>query len=125
MDETGGLGGKLSVLLVQLPPGLAFDPEVAQTFFADLATRTPVRIVCEPRHPAWCEPDADALLARLKIARVAADPARVPAAARPGGWRGMTYIRLHGSPLMYRSSYNRDQLQEYARALVAERDRGA
>lgn len=39
------------------------------------------------------------------MARVAADPARVPAAAVPGGWRGITYYRLHGSPKMYYSAY--------------------
>ena len=35
----------------------------------------------------------------LRVARVAADPAKVPAAAEPGGWRGLAYYRLHGSPV--------------------------
>lgn len=39
------------------------------------------------------------------MARVAADPARVPAAAEPGGWPGLAYYRLHGAPRMYYSSY--------------------
>ncbi|HYE27200.1 MAG TPA: hypothetical protein VEA61_03055, partial [Allosphingosinicella sp.] len=33
-------------------------------------------------------------LAALRIARVAADPAPVPAGADPGGWRGLAYFRL-------------------------------
>ena len=36
---------------------------------------------------------------------MAADPARCDGADRPGGWRGLSYWRLHGSPVMYRSSY--------------------
>lgn len=40
------------------------------------------------------------------VARVAADPACVPAAARPGGWRGLSYYRMHGSPKVYYSSYS-------------------
>jgi uncharacterized protein YecE (DUF72 family) len=35
------------------------------------------RIACEPRHPSWFDDGADALLARLEVARVAADPAVV------------------------------------------------
>jgi uncharacterized protein YecE (DUF72 family) len=54
------------------------------------------------------------LLARLRIARVAADPARVPAAAEPGGWMGMVYYRLHGSPRTYYSAYS----EEYLAALA-------
>jgi uncharacterized protein YecE (DUF72 family) len=50
---------------------------------------------------------------------VAADPARVPAAAEPGGWRGLSYFRLHGSPAMYRSSYRDGRLEGYASAVAA------
>jgi uncharacterized protein YecE (DUF72 family) len=71
-------------------------------------------IACEPRHPSWFEAGADALLERRGVARVAADPARVPAAATPGGWRGLAYFRLHGSPVMYRSSYRDGRLEAYA-----------
>jgi uncharacterized protein YecE (DUF72 family) len=81
-------------------------------------------MVCEPRHPSWFEPGPDALLARLKVARVAADPAIVPAAASPGGWRGLDYWRLHGSPAMYRSSYDDSRLDLYA-AVLRDAERGA
>jgi uncharacterized protein YecE (DUF72 family) len=36
---------------------------------------------------------------------VAADPGRHPQASGPGGWRGLSYFRWHGSPVIYRSSY--------------------
>jgi uncharacterized protein YecE (DUF72 family) len=119
LDDLAGLGDKLAILLLQLPPKLAFDPEVAEPFLAGLAGASPARLVCEPRHPSWFEPGPDAMLARLEVARVAADPAIVPAAALPGGWRGLSYWRLHGSPRMYRSSYDDGRLDRYA-ALIRE-----
>ena len=98
------LGDKLAVVLVQLPPSLAFDTAVAVPFFDALRARWGGGLACEPRHPSWFEAEPDALLMHHRIARVAADPARVPQAAVPGGWRGLAYYRLHGSPAMYRSS---------------------
>ena len=97
---------------------------MAEAFLRDVRERTSVQLVCEPRHPGWFEPEADALLDRLSVARVAADPAPVPAAALPGGWRGLTYLRLHGSPVMYRSSYDDARLAHYAAVLDAERQAG-
>jgi len=117
LAEAGGLGEKLAVLLVQLPPSLAFAAAVAAPFFAGLAARTEASVVCEPRHPSWFEAEADALLASLRVARVAADPARVPAAAEPGGWRGLAYHRLHGSPRMYYSSYPPESIHALATRL--------
>jgi uncharacterized protein YecE (DUF72 family) len=120
MSEAGGLGPKLAVLLLQLPPSFAFDQHVAASFFATAASVTDVPIVCEPRHPSWFEREAGTLLEAYHVARVAADPARVPDAALPGGWRGTSYIRLHGSPVMYRSAYGKDRLRAYADQVTAE-----
>ncbi|EQB00017.1 DUF72 domain-containing protein [Sphingobium baderi] len=120
LDETSGLGEKLAVLLVQLPPSLSYQSGVAEDFFLELTAATPARIVCEPRHASWFETAPGHLLARLEIARVAADPARVPAAAVPGGWRGLSYWRLHGSPVIYRSPYSAEQLDHYAALLARE-----
>lgn len=123
VDETAGLGEKLAIILIQLPPSLIYEEAVAARFFAALAAATAARIVCEPRHKSWFDEAADAHLARLEVARVAADPARVPAAAEPGGWRGLSYWRLHGSPIVYRSAYDDVALDRIA-ALMA-RERGA
>jgi uncharacterized protein YecE (DUF72 family) len=117
--EVGMLGDKLAVVLVQLPPKLAFDADLARGFFAALAARCDAAIACEPRHPSWFEAEPEALLIEHRIARVAADPAVCEGAARPGGWRGLSYWRLHGSPAMYRSSYA-DRLAAYAAALADE-----
>lgn len=119
LSETGGLGPKLGVLLVQLPPSLAYDADLAGSFFETLKARTAVAIACEPRHPSWFTLQADEQLRGLQVTRVAADPARCEGADQPGGWRGLSYWRLHGSPVMYRSSYA-DRLDGYADALDAE-----
>ncbi|HEY4583631.1 MAG TPA: DUF72 domain-containing protein, partial [Lysobacter sp.] len=83
--EISALGDRLGPVLVQLPPSLAFDAPVADAFFAALRARVATPIVCEPRHPAWFAPELDAFWRRHGVGRVAADPARVPLAALPGG----------------------------------------
>jgi uncharacterized protein YecE (DUF72 family) len=119
IDEVRPLGRKLAVLLVQLPPKLAFDAALAEPFFDDLAGRTTARLACEPRHPSWFEEEADTLLNRVGVARVAADPAVVERAAVPGRCGDLAYWRLHGSPNMYRSSYDEDRLDGYAAQMGA------
>jgi uncharacterized protein YecE (DUF72 family) len=119
LHEISHLDAKLGPLVVQLPPKLAFEAEVARRFFAELRERHQGDLVCEPRHPSWFEPDAERLLIEARVARVAADPARVPAASEPGGWPGLKYWRLHGSPDMYWSAYGLERLQPLAAELRA------
>ena len=118
-QEVQPLGEKLAVLLVQLPPKLALDAEVAERFFDTLRGTLGARIACEPRNASWFTQEADELLDRLRVARVAADPALAAAAAVPGGWHGLSYWRLHGSPAMYRSPYTNEALDGYAAQLRA------
>jgi uncharacterized protein YecE (DUF72 family) len=84
-----------------------------------LRKRTDARLVCEPRHPSWFTPEAERLFADHRIARVAADPAPVPGAEEHGGWAGLRYARLHGSPDMYRSTYDVAALRELATVALA------
>jgi uncharacterized protein YecE (DUF72 family) len=119
VEETRPLQEKLAVFLVQLPPKLEFDETLASDFFGGLASRTAAKIACEPRHVSWFFDEADSLLERLTIARVAADPGICETAARPGGWSGLRYWRLHGSPEIYRSSYM-DRIENYAATLKEE-----
>jgi uncharacterized protein YecE (DUF72 family) len=114
LAQATGLGRKLGVLLFQLPPSLAFDARAAGTFLKVLRKRHAGRVVCEPRHRTWFTPRAEQLLIRYRIARAAADPAVVPAAAEPGGWPGLHYLRLHGAPRIYWSAYEPEQIALYA-----------
>ena len=125
LGEVSGLGGKLGPLLVQLPPSLAFEAETAEGFLRDLRARLDGPVACEPRHASWFAPEVEALLAELCIARVAADPAPVPAAGRPGGWEGLTYLRLHGSPRVYRSAYGEEAIQAAVAVLTARARSGS
>ncbi len=105
-DQVGALGEKLGPVLFQLPPRLEFDAGVAEEFLATLRELTQGLVALEPRHASWFDGEAGDLLRRHEVVRVAADPARVPAAARPGGWMGWRYYRLHGSPKTYWSRYD-------------------
>jgi uncharacterized protein YecE (DUF72 family) len=116
-DESAGLGNGLKVVLVQLPPSLAYDAHAADSFFGVLRRSTEATIVCEPRHASWFTSQADVALADLKVSRVAADPIRAPGASIPGGWKGLRYWRLHGSPKLYYSSYSLEYLQSLASAM--------
>jgi uncharacterized protein YecE (DUF72 family) len=110
LKEVGGLGGKLDVLLLQLPPSFPYDPHVAAAFFARL--RDTAHIACEPRHASWFTEDADACMADHKVARVVADPVVVPGGGEhAGGWTGLHYHRLHGSPRVYYSPYETPRLE--------------
>ena len=120
LHETSALGEKRAVVLVQLPPSFAFDAALADMFFAAVRERYGGALACEPRHPSWFSADADALLRRFATARVAADPAIVPAAAAPGGWNGFCYYRLHGAPRTYYSAYAEAALQALVTRLRAE-----
>lgn len=112
-DEISGLGLKLGILLLQFPAKRMFVEERDQRLFALLADRFAVPVVFEPRHVTWFTDEADTWLMQRRIARVAADPARVVGAELPGGWRGLSYFRLHGSPRIYYSSYAPETLRSF------------
>ncbi len=73
LDQASCLGAKLGVLLLQLPPGLAFDPGIVLPFLDDLRKRHHGAIACEPRHVSWFKANVDAALRERGIARTAAD----------------------------------------------------
>jgi uncharacterized protein YecE (DUF72 family) len=121
LDQVSGLGRRLGCVLVQLPPSLEYDARRAGAFLRMLRARHAGPVALEPRHPTWFQPPVDARLADARVARVAADPARVPAAAEPGGDPSLVYFRLHGSPETYRSSYDDARIAAIAARLRAAR----
>ena len=110
LEEVAGLGSQLGPLLVQLPPSLDLVEEHAEEFLETLRRLYDGPVACEPRHESWFGAAADELMQRHRVARVAADPARVPAAAEPGGFPGLVYYRLHGSPRIYWSDYEPERI---------------
>jgi uncharacterized protein YecE (DUF72 family) len=124
LDETVGLGGKRGPILVQLPPSLAYSDGVVQRFFEGLRRRHAGPIVCEPRHPTWFTRAVERVLVRYTIGRVAADPECAVGGSCPAGWSGIQYFRLHGSPRVYWSNYERETLATIANRLQAAAARG-
>jgi uncharacterized protein YecE (DUF72 family) len=117
VEEVSGLGDKLAVLLVQLPPTSALSKRIANGFFRDLRARIDTDVALEPRHASWFAPGVDDWLAKRRIARVAADPARVAGAGEPAGWTKLAYYRWHGSPRIYYSDYGAAALKALKRRL--------
>ena len=122
--QVASLGPRLGCLLVQLPPSLAFDADIAGAFLCALRERYGGATVLEPRHPTWFTGDADQVLVAQQIARVAADPALSPQAGEPGAWPGVAYYRLHGAPRVYYSTYDALYLERLAVKLRAHERAG-
>lgn len=111
-----GLGEKLGVVLIQLPPTLVFDSRVAGNFFAALRRIYKGHAVCEPRHASWASGAAQSILADHSIARVLTEIPDEKPAPIAKGLPG--YIRLHGAPRRYYSSYSEEQLRQLATFLA-------
>lgn len=117
------LGNKLGCLLVQLPPSLTFERRLVDEFFGMVRDVTDLSVVCEPRNGSWFSTDAEKLLRKRKISRVAADPAIVPQAGECGAWKGLLYYRLHGSPRPYYSAYSASYLAALMKRLRHETEK--
>ena len=124
-EETSGLGEKRGPILVQLPPSFLYPGDIAIRFFDELKATIDGAVVLEPRHASWFEPEVDRMLERQRVSRVAADPARLPAAAIPGGSSDIAYFRLHGSPKIYRSSYDETAIEAQAELVASLSAHGA
>ena len=122
LEQAGGLGERLGCLLVQVPPSLVLDRPVAEAFLRTLRGLQPeVGIAVEPRHASWFTTEGDALLAHWQAARVLADPVLHDAGRMPGGWPGLVYCRLHGSPRTYYSAYQPGVIGALAERIEAAR----
>ena len=122
LEQCMQLRDKLGCLLIQLPPSLSYEPVVARAFFTALRQRFVGNVVLEPRHASWRA--AEGMLQDFEIGRVAADPAVLDAGGTPGGWQGVNYWRLHGSPRIYHSAYGHERVQAFAQLLVRSAEAG-
>jgi uncharacterized protein YecE (DUF72 family) len=117
-----GLREKLALLLVQLPPSLEFDASALESSFSLLRNSSSAAIVCEARHASWFDRNADRLFSALGITRVLADPpiagSPIDAALQTAIAAGQfSYLRLHGQPRRYYSSYSPEYLDGLAARL--------
>lgn len=115
LGDISPLDGKLGPLLCQLPPSLAFGEQDAETAFGTMRAAHQGPIVLEVRHKSWACDRALKLLKRFSIGRVLADPAPVWEVANfplP-----IEYVRLHGTPKLYYSSYSDKELLSFRTVL--------
>ena len=102
------LGKKWETLLLQFPGKMAFHELRMARFYELLRKDFSGKIVVEPRNISWASPVARRLMKEFDIGKVAADPERCPSRGKS------SYYRLHGSPVIYRSSYPKKFLKELA-----------
>ena len=118
LEEIAPLGDKIGPLLCQLPPSLVHDPAVVETALSALRQRFKGKIVIEARHKSWQSPDVLSLLEHHAIDRVLADPAPVwPADTFP---MPPVYVRLHGAPKIYCSTYDEPEIDRFRSLLAAD-----
>lgn len=109
------LGNKCGVLLVQLPPTLAYDPARLEYFLGQIPTW--LRVAMEFRHPSWHRKEVFALLERRQAAYCIMSGAHLPCILRATA--PFIYARLHGpdSHHLYAGSYSDDNLHWWAERL--------
>jgi uncharacterized protein YecE (DUF72 family) len=118
LKDIAPLREKRGPLLCQLPPSLAFDPGEMAVAFKTMRDSDRGPMVIEVRHKSWASDEAASLLKEYAIDRVFADPALVWAVEDFAG--PPLYIRLHGRPKIYYSSYTEEEVMSFSRLLSAE-----
>lgn len=103
------LGTKQGPILWQLPSTLRFDRPLVEDFLAALP---PGRHAFEPRHESFRTDTYFDLLHRNNIAHVVSDAPTFPCIEAVTA--DFAYVRLHGHDELYISSYDDDQLDEWA-----------
>lgn len=138
------LGKKLGPILWQLPPNFAFDPARLEAFFkllprdteqaATIARRhekwltkkrtdtvprahTKLRHALEIRHPSFLVKAFVDLLRAHNVSFVCADTVEWP--RRMDITSDFIYARLHGSEVLYASGYSDNDLDVWARRVIA------
>lgn len=116
ISEIKNLENKFAVLLIQLPGSLHFTSKFSRLLTL-IRKNFDGSIVIEPRSVTWSEKEAIALYRDFEVTKVQADPERCPSPLKLN-FAGMDYYRLHGSPVIYRSSYAEDFLKNIRKKLT-------
>lgn len=118
LKDISALGAKRGPLLCQLPPSLVFDADVLQMAFKAMRDADAGPIFIEARNESWASAEALDLMTTYAIDQVLADPALV--------WRAddfetqPKYVRLHGKPKTYYSSYADDEIKSFSILLAPD-----
>jgi uncharacterized protein YecE (DUF72 family) len=115
--HASGLGERLAVVLLQLPPDLPIALDRLEATLRAFGARA--RVAVEPRHPSWFVAETEALLATHRAALCLTDRGSRPQTPlwRTSEW---TYVRMHEGAARPRPCYGRNALDSWARR-IAER----
>ena len=115
---------KLGVILVQLPPSLAFDMALIENFVEDILVVTqrnyPIRFALEVRHKSWIEegqyPQVIELLRKSGIALVFAQSGKMVSVPPEKKYvtSNFVYLRFHGPHAFAASRYGARLLKPWA-----------
>lgn len=120
IEMARALGDHLGPILYQLPPNMKRNPERLDAFLAFLPAD--LEHVVEFRSNDWYDENILALLDRHGVGFVTHDLIGV---ASPRWASGRTaYLRLHGTGGKYVGRYSEEQMVDWARWLVEQRDAG-
>jgi len=109
---------KLGPILFQFPPSFQATPENIERLESFLQTTTldakryKLRFALEFRHQSWCNNNIYKLLRKYNAAWVIADSPRYPKAEILTA--DFTYIRMHGSQVLFASKYSEQELRALA-----------
>ena len=120
-DTMAGLGPKLAVVLVQLPPRMKFDAARLDGFLRAVSRRRR-RHAIEPRDASWLSDEALAHLRRRNVALVVVDTPKWP--TRDAVTADLVYLRFHGPEGLYASNYSDAQLRVWAERIRTWRKQG-
>jgi uncharacterized protein YecE (DUF72 family) len=112
LEDIAPLEEKRGPLLCQLPPSLAFDADALDSAFKTIRDRENGQIVIEARNQSWASDEAFQLLKDYAFDRVFADPS--PVWQREDFDAPPVYLRLHGKPRIYHSSYTDEEIRSFA-----------
>ncbi len=110
------LRNKLASVLWQLPQTFSKDANRLENFMLALQQWPEIRHAIEFRHPSWFNEETAQKLNSANIAACLSDAGNWPI------WERITadlvYVRLHGNPITYVSSYSLEELALWADRIV-------
>lgn len=108
-----GLSNKLGPVLFQLPPNLKFDRARLQSFLDKLPSDH--RHVLEPRHQSWLNDEVFALLKDYNVCLCFVSSPDFPSIKAITS--DFIFLRMHGSKMLYGSSYTDKELETWAQEI--------
>ncbi len=115
---------RMGPVLIQLPPFLKFNYEVANHFYQVLHTAyKQYEFVMEVRHPSWLQNDSLTLMTKYDIGLVIAQSGYTFPYSEMITAKNI-YIRFHGPKELYASSYSTDMMESFADKFIGWQKEG-